>query len=175
MYQAAQNVLHGFGSIAGATLGGVVSDAIGWRYCFLFQVPISIAALLIGQLVIKTPPKIDANDGCENIQKGPSMWQQVDLSGACLLFIGLSLQLAAMSLGSNDLSWTHPAILSCLVVSTLLLAGFLFVEGTTKAIPLMPLGMLKSAEKAALLIASTCFGISGYGVSDLDLPIPHKF
>ena len=117
-------------------------------------------------MVIKTPTKIESTNECGDIPKSRSMWQQVDISGACLLFVGLSLQLAAMSMGSNDLSWTHPAILSCLIVSTLLLVGFLFVEGKTRAIPLMPLGMLKSAEKAALLIASICFGISGYGVSN---------
>ena len=165
MYQAVQNVLHGFGSIAGATLGGVVSDAIGWRYCFLLQVPISAVALLIAQAVIKVPAKVEVSGECGVSPQRRSAWERIDISGAWLLFVGLSTQLAAMSMGSNDLPWTHPAVLLCLVISTILLMCFFIVEATTKAIPLMPLGMLKSTEKAALLIASICFGVSGYGVS----------
>lgn len=48
MYQAMQNVLHGFGAICGASFGGAIADTIGWRWCFLLQVPVSIIALALG-------------------------------------------------------------------------------------------------------------------------------
>ncbi|GAB1201649.1 hypothetical protein APSETT445_000232 [Aspergillus pseudonomiae] len=35
MYQALQNVMHGFGSICGASLGGSIVDTIGWRCVIL--------------------------------------------------------------------------------------------------------------------------------------------
>ncbi|PVI05624.1 MFS general substrate transporter [Periconia macrospinosa] len=77
MYQALQNVVHGAGSVAGATFGGVLLDATGWRFCFMAQVPSSADC------------------------RPHHFWQRLDLAGASLLFFffGLVLQLAAMSLG----------------------------------------------------------------------------
>ncbi|KAJ9156229.1 Mfs transporter [Pleurostoma richardsiae] len=163
MYQAFQNVLHGLGSICGASLGGLICDAIGWRFCFLLQVPVSVAALIIGKLAIPEKLKVEGDNNFDLQAKRPSKWEQIDLSGAGLLFTGLSLQLAAMSMGSNGMSWANPAVVICLVCSCLLLAGFFTVETKTRAIPIMPLGMLKSTERAALLIINACLGISGYG------------
>lgn len=55
MYQAMQNGFVGFGAVAGASLGGAVADLIGWRWCFLSQVPISVAALVLGWFVVRDP------------------------------------------------------------------------------------------------------------------------
>jgi MFS family permease len=165
MYQAVQNILHGFGAICGASLGGLICDAIGWRFCFLLQVPVSIVALIIAKIAVpKNPKKHDAaHEHAEPTRR--STWEQVDLSGAFLLIVGLSLQLAAMSMGGNGLSWSSPVLLGCLISSILLLAGFFVVESRTKAIPLMPLTLLKSVDRGALLLINVCLGMTGYGVS----------
>ena len=55
MYQALQNCIYGFGAIAGASFGGSIADHIGWRWCFLLQVPVSVLALAVGYFVIKNP------------------------------------------------------------------------------------------------------------------------
>jgi len=166
MYQAMQNILHGFGAIMGASLGGVIADAIGWRFCFLLQVPISLAVLLIAGSVVgsRQEPESDEHDTLEQPLNRQSTWQKIDFSGACLLFGGLSLLLVALSMGSNEKSWDNPYVLACLGSSVLMLVIFFIVEGRTKAIPLMPLEMLKSIEQASLLLANICFGLGAYGV-----------
>jgi len=53
MYQAMQNGVFGFGAICGASFGGSIADHIGWRWCFLLQVPVSALALVLGALVLR--------------------------------------------------------------------------------------------------------------------------
>ncbi|CAK7219948.1 hypothetical protein SEUCBS140593_004067 [Sporothrix eucalyptigena] len=182
MYQAAQNILHGVGSILGASLGGTIAGAIGWRFSFLVQVPICLAALIVARVVVPakiTPRKPAAvktvdipedsssdEETAETPVKRPmSTWEQVDFLGAILLIAGLSLFLAALSAGSSntDLAWTDPTVLACLAGSLLLLAAFIAVEARTTAVPLLPLSMLHGVERVALLVANVCLGISGYG------------
>ncbi|KAL4820483.1 major facilitator superfamily domain-containing protein [Aspergillus spinulosporus] len=155
MYQAAQNVLHGFGSICGASLGGSIANTIGWRWCFLLQVPVSVFALMIGRLVIPIPLKPPTGVGL-------SVWKQVDLAGALLLILGLSVQLVGLSLGGNELPWSNGWVVSSLLGSLVLLGGFLVVEAKTSAIPVIPLRMLKGLLPVSTQIANICVGMAAY-------------
>ncbi|KAL4810921.1 major facilitator superfamily domain-containing protein [Aspergillus unguis] len=155
MYQAAQNVLHGFGSICGASLGGSIANTIGWRWCFLLQVPVSIFALIAGKIVIPKPQK-----PIEHV--GMSVWKQVDLTGALLLILGLSVQLVGLSLGGNELPWTDRWVVGSLVGSLVLLAAFLVVEAKTSAIPVIPLRMMQGVLPVSTQIANICVGMAAY-------------
>ncbi|KAL4940775.1 hypothetical protein BDV06DRAFT_230122 [Aspergillus oleicola] len=157
MYQAAQNVLHGFGSICGASLGGSIANTIGWRWCFLLQVPVSIFALIVGRIVIPKPAKPSPA-----FASGTSVWKQVDLAGALLLILGLSVQLVGLSLGGNELPWCNGWVVGSLVGSVILLGGFLVVEARTSAIPVIPLRMLKGVLPVSTQIANICVGMAAY-------------
>jgi Major Facilitator Superfamily len=138
MYQAAQNALLGFGSICGASFGGALADTIGWRWCFLLQVPISFAALVGGYLVIKNPEEVR-----------PSLrlfWQRIDFSGALILVVALCLQLLGLSLGGNELPWSNIWVILSLVGSGALLIMFVVVEGRTSAAPVVPLQMMRGGK-----------------------------
>lgn len=166
MYQAAQNVLHGFGSICGASLGGSIADSIGWRWCFLLQVPVSILALVMGHIVIRNPTALD---GLPRFTPGlRSVWKQVDLSGTLLLVSGLSLQLVGLSLGGNELPWDNIWVIASLVTSVVLLGGFLVVEAKTSAVPVIPLRMLRGCLPVATQIANVGVGMAAYAVSYLN-------
>ena len=169
MYQACQNVLHGFGSICGASVGGIIADTIGWRWCFLCQVPISIFALVVGILVIKdTKPVLSAADDNESGFPALSMWKRIDLSGAVLLVLGLSAQLAALSMGGNNYDWVSVEVIVALVLSVVLLIAFVVVELRTTAIPVMPISMLTSGLAISNLISNICVGMVAYAVSVLE-------
>ncbi|RFU27317.1 hypothetical protein B7463_g9028, partial [Scytalidium lignicola] len=163
MYQAGQNVLHGFGSICGASLGGVIADTIGWRWCFLCQVPISIFAYAIGYFVIIDPHIQQQFPGDETRDtKAISMWKRIDLSGSVLLVLGLSAQLAALSMGGNDYPWDDFRVITALIASVILLAVFVIVEIRTSAIPVMPMNMLKGTLAISNLVSNVCVGMSAY-------------
>lgn len=170
MYQAMQNILHGSGAICGATLGGVISVAVGWRMCFLAPVPIAMAGLTLAAMVIKPEKTQAADEGAEEEQgkRGTSIFrsiiQQLDLLGAALLFTGLVIQLAALNLGSER-SWTDPVVIAPLIISIVILGGFLAQEYRCKVLPILPLNMLVGRERIALLISNICLGVTAYGVS----------
>jgi MFS family permease len=163
LYQAGQNVLHGFGCISGASLGGIIADTIGWRWCFLSQVPISLLALLVGKYVIKDPERPAVHN--EAALKRNTIWAKIDFRGSVLLVLGLSTQLAGFSLGGNKFAWSDERVIACFVASAILLVGFIISEMRTTAIPIMPTNMLKGQLAISNLVTNVGVGMAAYSVS----------
>lgn len=163
MYQALQNGMWGLGAISGASFGGAIADKIGWRWCFLLQVPLSAMAFAVGYLAVKDQPGGKALDGGLR-----SAWKMVDISGAVVLVLGISVQLLGLSLGGNELPWGSPWVIGSLIGSIALLALFLVIEARTTAIPIIPLRMLKGRLPIATQTSNVCAGMSAYGVSEVD-------
>lgn len=159
MYQALQNGSFGFGAICGASFGGSIADTIGWRWCFLLQVPVSAVALVLGYLVVKNP-RTELHGSSFN-----ELLRAVDFSGALLLVTAISVQLVGLSLGGNELPWSSPWVIGCLVGSVVLLALFIVVESRTSAIPMIPLRMLRGRLPIVTQISNVCVGLSAYAVS----------
>ncbi|TVY75718.1 putative transporter [Lachnellula suecica] len=166
MYQACQNVLFGFGAICGASLGGLIADTIGWRWCFLCQVPVSIFAFAVGYFAIKNQEtsvvETDADDGEQGPKVAKSLWIQIDLSGAVLLVLGLSAQSAALSMGGNNYPWADIRVIVSFVVSVVLLALFVVVELRTRANPVLPMFMLKGQLAISNLVTNLFVGMAAY-------------
>ncbi|KAI1440285.1 MFS general substrate transporter [Annulohypoxylon stygium] len=157
MYQAMQNGIFGFGAICGASFGGSIADTIGWRWCFLLQVPISAIALLFGYIVIKNQ--------FPDFSRGSSFketWRIVDFSGSFILVTAISTQLVGLSLGGNELPWSSPWVIISLIGSLTLFGLFIWVEARTKAIPIIPLRLLKGRLPLFTQLANVCAGISAY-------------
>ncbi|OJJ69597.1 hypothetical protein ASPBRDRAFT_57237 [Aspergillus brasiliensis CBS 101740] len=159
MYQAVQNVLHGFGSICGASFGGTIVDSVGWRWCFLLQVPVGLLALITGHLVLKLPAQDKFASEGKSLR---TIWKYVDLSGACALIVGLSTQLVGLSLGGNELPWSSVWVILSFVASIVSLGLFVLIEARTTAIPLIPPRMLKGVLPVATQIANVCVGMAAY-------------
>lgn len=155
MYQAVQNILHGLGAICGVTLGGIITDSVGWKTCFHLQVPLSLLAYALTYTIISADRK--GNDS------KLSIWASLDLIGATTLFVGLSLQLTAMSL-SSELSWNNTTVIAIFLASVGVLAAFVVQESRCKAIPVLPLNILVGRERIFLLICNICVGLVAYGV-----------
>ncbi|KAG8404862.1 hypothetical protein J3459_016669 [Metarhizium acridum] len=160
MYQAMQNGVFGLGAVCGASLGGTIADRIGWRWCFLLQVPVSVFALAVGGLVVRDQPSemlLSLDEGLH------VMWKRIDFSGALLLVAAVSTQLLGLGLGGNLLPWGSPWVVGSLVGSLLLFASFVLVEGRTSAPPMIPLRMLKGRLPVATQISNACAGCAAYG------------
>ncbi|KAK4033374.1 major facilitator superfamily domain-containing protein [Parachaetomium inaequale] len=160
MYQAMQNILVGFGAVLGASLGGVIAESIGWRWCFLLQVPVSVVALVVGYVVLENPPCIVPISD----PKHPflSAMRRLDLLGALVLVLGLVAQLMGLSLGGNDFPWASPVVVGSLAGSVVLLLLFVEIEATTKAIPMIPLRMLQGWQPTSLQLTNLFSGMAAY-------------
>jgi hypothetical protein len=100
-----------------------------------------------------------------------SALRHLDLSGAFFLVIGLIAQLLGLSFGGNDHPWSSFLVIGTLVGSVVLLAIFIVIEGETKAIPMIPLRMLRGWQPTVVQLTNIFVGMSSYAVSvSLDLP-----
>ncbi|KAI6260101.1 hypothetical protein MCOR19_003620 [Pyricularia oryzae] len=161
----AMRALTGFGgggllTLAGASLGGAVADIIGWRWCFLSQVPISVAALVLGWFVVRDlESSVSSGQGVSRLR---TIWSKVDISGALVLVVAISMQLVALSLGGNELPWGSPWVVAPLIGSSLLFALFISIQHRTTAIPVIPLRLLHGFLPTVTQLANVSLGLSAY-------------
>ncbi|KAK5458231.1 hypothetical protein LTS15_004311 [Exophiala xenobiotica] len=120
---------------------------------------------MVGHLVIKKEDrKISRDQETADGAEPTSRWKRIDLTGALLLVLGLSAQLAAMSMGGNNYPWSDIRVIMALLLSIFLLVAFVLVEIRTKAIAVMPMSMLKGTLAVSNLISNVCVGMAAYSV-----------
>ncbi|XVQ88273.1 MFS transporter [Microbispora siamensis] len=118
------------GASLGAVLGGVLTDALGWNYIFLINVPIGVVTIV---LALRALPA----------ERGLGLSAGADALGALLVTAGLMLGIYAVvqieRYGLRSL-WFG-------AVSLVLLGAFLVRQATART-PLMPLRILRSRAVA---------------------------
>ncbi|KAK4622332.1 hypothetical protein CLAFUW4_06704 [Fulvia fulva] len=156
IYQALQNTVFGAGAIAGASFGGAIADSVGWRWCFLLQVPISVIAFGVGWIVVRNPERSYGGGTMKEV------WEKVDFAGALVLVTALSIQLVGLSIGGNELPWSHPVVLASLGCSVVLIVLFFWIEARTTAMPVIPLRMFKRRLSLLMQLTNLCAGTAAY-------------
>jgi EmrB/QacA subfamily drug resistance transporter len=123
--------------VIGLVAGGPIVDAIGWRWIFVAQVPLSLAALLVGMIILHETPRRTA--------------VPIDWSGATTLGVATVSALLALTLGAQ-LGWAHPAVIGLVVLAPIGLWAFLRAE--RRAIePLLPLEFFRKRDFTASLVS----------------------
>ncbi|MEA2388880.1 MAG: hypothetical protein QOG41_1653 [Thermoleophilaceae bacterium] len=114
--------MNGAGGAAGVLFGGVLTDALSWRWVLLVNVPIGLVAAAVATIAVAE-------------RRGRER-QSFDLLGALVLTVGLLVvTYGGVTAGSHG--WGSAAALVPLVIGNVLLAGFGFVERRAKS-PLVP-------------------------------------
>lgn len=109
------NVAFGAVNALGGYYGGGISDAIGWQWSFLVQVPVIRLEVITVLLFLRLPPQ---STGQHESRKSRS----VDYIGClCVLLVMVLFQLA-LNDGSNLTSWNSPVFISSFII-----AGMAFV------------------------------------------------
>src|SRR5438105_4778791 len=121
---------YGLASIIGPLLGGIITDAVGWRGVFYVNLPVGGLALLLVWRNL-------------HAQSASAQRPQLDYLGGAALVAGVSPLLLALSLGGRELAWTSPFLLGLVVLGVILLGVFVRVE-LRAADPVIPLGVLGS-------------------------------
>jgi EmrB/QacA subfamily drug resistance transporter len=123
--------------VIGLVAGGPIVDAIGWRWIFVAQVPLSLIALIVGVIVLHETPR--------------KAREPIDVAGAGTLGVATVSALLALTLGA-ELGWGSPAVIGLLVLSPI--AVWMFVRCERRAAdPLLPLVFFRQRDFTASLIA----------------------
>ncbi len=116
------------GAAAGVFLGGLLTQYLGWQWCFFVNVPVGILAIIGIQKYVPAHASEEKD-------------KQLDLPGAVLITGGLMALVYALTLASES-GWTNTVTLGSLTVSFLMIAAFIFNESKVSH-PLVPLSIFK--------------------------------
>ncbi|HJK71949.1 MAG TPA: MFS transporter, partial [Methanocorpusculum sp.] len=84
--------------VFGPVLGGILTEYLSWHWCFFINVPVGIAAVVLGLRII---PKAELQ---------PKM--RFDLAGSVLIFTAMASLIYLLERG-EPLGWTNPQVIVC--------------------------------------------------------------
>lgn len=130
------------GFAAGLILGGLISDALGWRWVFGLTAPLVAVLFAMAWTMVPRDPA------------GAHRTGEVDLPGTLTATAGL-LSLVYGLTNAGRAGWSAPATSVTLVCGIALLAGFLFLQ-TRTVTPLMPLRVWRRPQFGAVMAVTFC-------------------
>ncbi|HUZ72320.1 MAG TPA: MDR family MFS transporter [Stellaceae bacterium] len=123
-YQAYFTTVWAVATVGGPMLGGVLVDALSWRWVFWINLPIGIAALLICSKALRRLP---VHGGAKRI----------DYLGALLLLPAIVALLLVTTWAGTEFAWLSPEILGLVAVAAALIA-LLVAHERRAGDPLLP-------------------------------------
>ncbi|MEG3991298.1 DHA2 family efflux MFS transporter permease subunit [Microcoleus sp. S28C3] len=153
--QGLAQAVFGVGVIAGPaigpTLGGYLTDTLGWRWIFFINLPVGIVAVIMAIVFLRPDSK----------QHGRSQ-QKVDWTGIVLLCIAVGSLQAFLEEGEKE-NWFESGFIALLAfVAVVGLFLFIWRELSTKA-PAVDLRVLRHKSLAAGSLYSGILGMGLYG------------
>ncbi len=139
------------GTVGGPLLGGVVTDAFGWRWNFFIALPVAVAAIILLQMTLHLPQHAKRK-------------VHIDYLGAVLIAGGVSLLMIWVTLAGNQFGWGSLASFLMVAGSALLLIAAVLVEFKSPE-PIIPLSMFKNRTFTLAVVASISVGVSMFGTS----------
>ena len=146
-----------YGAVIGAAVavgplvGGIVTDALGWRWVFFLNVPIGIAALAVTFARLRESRDPNAT--------------RVDWLGLVTFSSALFLLVLGLLRGNDD-GWGSATIVSLFAGSAVMLGAFAAVERRV-AEPMLPLSLFRSraftgVQLAAFAVSASLFALFLY-------------
>ncbi|MBO3458605.1 DHA2 family efflux MFS transporter permease subunit [Aetokthonos hydrillicola Thurmond2011] len=153
--QAVAQAVFGVGVIAGPaigpTLGGFLTDSLGWRWIFFVNIPFGIVAIILASIFL-----------LKDTNKGKSQNQTVDWLGIALLTLTIGSFQTVLEEGQKNY-WFESGFISTLTVVAFVGLGlFIWQELTTKH-PAVDLRVLRHRSLAAGSLYSGILGMGLYG------------
>lgn len=155
-FQGYANIAYGLGSVIGAPLGGLITDNVGWRYCFYINLPLLIISLYVA-IYLLTDYNIKEQEVETTLGE---RFKKIDYMGAGTVVAAVVCFLLATSMGGNSRSWSDPLVSGLLGSSVVLGFLFCYIEKNIALNPLMPWSIISSQTPLACSMTNF-FGVMG--------------
>jgi EmrB/QacA subfamily drug resistance transporter len=142
-----------WGAVAGASaavgpiVGGILTQAISWRWIFFVNLPVSLLAIAMSVLVL-------------NDVKAPSH-ARVDIAGT-ITFTASSAAITYALIRANEHGWASLGTWGTLTVGAILLALFVAIEQRVEY-PMLDLELLRNRSFVGVLIAGLLLSFAAFG------------
>ncbi|KAJ6072813.1 hypothetical protein N7467_010898 [Penicillium canescens] len=154
IWQGIGNICYGAGMGLGGVFGGWINDTLGWRWAFLLQVPFLVVSCILVAVKVNIPVK----------ESDTARIKRVDFLGAITLVLTLVSLLLGLNTGGNQVPWTHPLVLTSLVMSAVFLGIFIYVEAEVASEPVIPVRLLLNRTVAAACLTNWFTTMSVFGL-----------
>ena len=142
-------------ALVGPTLGGIFADYLSWRWIFLVNLPLGLAAAWM--LWRRFDEKRAERDPA-------AVRPPLDVLGTLLLLVGTVALLVALLEGGVIWAWSSPVSLALLVGSVVVLVAFVLVERRA-ADPVLPLWVFRHRVVGAAMATSLVVGVLLLGLT----------
>ncbi len=165
----AWGAMGGLAAAVGPALGAVLIEAFGWRAVFYVNVPVALAALVIGARVLPetVPPPARFRSAHGPLGPAGAPAARVDLIGVPLASVGVGAIILGIVQG-EAWGWTAAATVACFAAGALLVAAFAWRSRHHPA-PLFDLRLLRIRSFVLGNLGSLFFAI---GFFALLVPLP---
>jgi len=129
----------GLGNAIGPLLGGVLTDALSWRWIFFLNVPIALFAIGVTYLLV-------------HVKEPEGKDRKIDYPGIAVLTVGLVSLLVALD-QADDWGWGDPKVIALFALAVAGLAAFVPLERRAGRHALVPREVIRNENFTASCVA----------------------